>query len=44
MSKHNAKEWIGILNAFQDAGYLSIKTFLKLSEGGRVILMFLLKI
>lgn len=33
MSKHNAKEWIGILNAFQDAGYLSIKTFLKLSEG-----------
>ncbi len=31
-NKQKAKKWIGILNAFQNAGYLSIKSFLKLSD------------
>ena len=32
MSKHNAKEWIGILISFQEAGYISMGSFIKLSE------------
>lgn len=32
MSKHNAKEWIGILISFQEAGYISMASFIKLSD------------
>lgn len=32
MSKRKAKEWIGILISFQEAGYLSIASFIKLSD------------